>query len=186
VTIDALAREQPKPVVTRPATRLRSLPVPITEPRAAERIRCAARWAAAPTQGTLALAMPPVPLGWDDDEPLLTPTAELPDPTPWVTQFVQAALEVATGLRSPAQLIRWTSDDVFHLLARRHALATRGRRSATSGRRPVVRAVRICRLRDGVVEASAVVMAERDRAQAVALRIEGVEGRWRATVLMIG
>ena len=86
------------------------------------------------------------------------------------------------GVRPVAQLVRWTSLEVYAGLQRR--CAPSGRRPAP-GRRAVVRTVRVCLPADGVVEASAVVVA-RGRVQAVALRLEGLDGRWRMTALELG
>jgi hypothetical protein len=114
-----------------------------------------------------------------------TPGHALPEPGRWAAQFVQAAVEVTTGLRPSSQLIRWTSDEVQTMLTRRAGLA---RAAAARGRRPrrsVVRSTRVCIPRDGVAEASAVV-TDGSRFRAVALRLEGLDGRWRVTALQIG
>jgi hypothetical protein len=94
-------------------------------------------------------------------------------------------VEVTTGLRPTSQLLRWTSDEVQSMLARRAIL---GRRAAQQGRRPrrsVVRSTHVCIPRDGVAEVSAVVDDGR-RVRAVALRLEGLDGRWRVTALQLG
>jgi len=52
-------------------------------------------------------------------------------------------------------------------------------------RRAVVRSVHTTEPVPGVVEASAVVV-DRGRVRAVALRLEGLDGRWRATALEMG
>jgi hypothetical protein len=49
----------------------------------------------------------------------------------------------------------------------------------------MVRSVRVCLPADGVAEASAVVVS-RGRVLAVALRLEGLDGRWRMTALEVG
>ncbi|MBI4941915.1 MAG: 3-hydroxyacyl-CoA dehydrogenase [Actinobacteria bacterium] len=120
-----------------------------------------------------------------------TATVDLPDPGRWAGQFVQAATEVAVGLRPAVQLVRWTTEDVYSRLARRGEVATRARRAGRLGSaqgpagRPRVRSVRTCEVRDGIVEASAVV-GDAERTRAVALRLEGLDGRWRVTVLELG
>ena len=73
---------------------------------------------------------------------------------------------------------------MFETLCRRHRLAAaRGE----ARRRPVirVRAMQLGTPRPGVVEAAAVVDDGR-RARAVALRLEGTEGRWRVTAWETG
>jgi hypothetical protein len=186
--VSALAPAAPAPAT---APRLRRRPLPVVEPYPAIRVLDTDRDRADPpyTQGTLALVMP------DRDETAgcrvdgqpaggVAPAA-LPDPAAWAAQFVQAAVEVAAGARSAGQLIRWTSLEVQALLARRSALASRIARAGSSRHRAVVRAVLTCRPRDGVCEASAVVI-DRGRVRALALRMEGIDGRWRVTALEFG
>ena len=62
----------------------------------------------------------------------------------------------------------------------RHPL--RGR-PPPEGRR--VRRVRVCEPADGIVEACAVVVSH-GRVRALALRLEGLDGRWLVTALTIG
>jgi hypothetical protein len=118
-----------------------------------------------------------------------TPTTALPDPKRWAGQFVQAAVEVAAGQRPAVQLVRWTSEEVHATLVRRARLTTRRTRTdAGRAHRPtraIVHSVRVCSPSDGVVEACAVV-TDRARVRAVALRLEGLDGRWRVTALEIG
>ena len=115
-----------------------------------------------------------------------TPSAEPPAPRRWPAQLAQAVAEALAGHRPVQQLLRWTNDEVYAALLGRAAGSpgrggpvTRGR---VSGPRPVVRALRLSRPRDGVVEASAVVQTGA-RCRALALRLEGLDGRWRATAL---
>lgn len=174
--------------------RLRRLPVPVNEPRPASRI-VHDRASTPPGQAAFSFTLP-VPVGLPDELPMVTgdddtfdarrptPSRALPEPRRWAGQFVQAAVEVCAGLRPASQLVRWVSDDVLATLSRRGALA--GRRDARSSpRRAIVRTVRVCQPRDDAVEACAVV-ADRDRVRAVALRLEGLDGRWRVTAFQIG
>ena len=189
---------------------LRLMPAPSADPPyddepPTERL---ARTAAVPdTQGTLALrfvlpsglsAVPdPAPQRLvdgtvrDEDEDRLfdrqpTATHDLPEPRAWCTRLAQAAIEVLGGARPVTQLRRWTSDDVYEQL--RRGVRRRSARVAEPSRRPdrpprvVVRAVRVCEVADGTVEACAVVDDGR-RARALVLRIEGADGRWRCTRL---
>jgi len=114
----------------------------------------------------------------------------LPEPRQWAAQFVQAAVEVTTGLRPPSQLIRWVSDDVRGLLVRRASLTreparTREPDRTRRPRRSVVRSIRVCVPRDGVAEAC-VLITDGERVRAVALRMEANGDRWRVTALRIG
>ena len=114
------------------------------------------------------------------------------DAQPWVTRFVQAAVEASAGVRPTSQLVRWTSPEVQDVLERRALLAVRlARRRSSGGQagswrgRVLVRTVVCCSPRPGICEASAVVQ-DHDRTRAVAVRAERLEGRWRATVLELG
>ncbi|HST86490.1 MAG TPA: Rv3235 family protein [Kineosporiaceae bacterium] len=109
----------------------------------------------------------------------------LPEPKLWAATFIQAAMEVAGGLRSAGQLVRWTTPEVHAILVRRGALTARARRGIATASKPRVRALVACAPRAGVCEVSAVI-AEPDRVRAVAFRMEGLHGRWRVTELEIG
>ena len=120
--------------------------------------------------------------------PQRTPRTDLPDPTEWAGRIAQAVLEVMTGIRPAPQVLRWTTPEVYAVLARRGALVAR--RNATGrGLRPrhrvVVRRVRVCEPTDGVAEA-AVVVQDGPRARAVALRLVGQDGKWRVSALQVG
>lgn len=182
------------------APRLRRSPVPKHEPRAASRV---ARWdhdsSVPATQGTLALALPSLSDAAHTDDRARNPGSSssrpypsdpavgvLPEPNAWAAGFIQAAMEVAVGLRSAGQLIRWTTPEVHSMLVRRGALTARARRSGNVlGTKPRLRALLSCAPRPGVCEISAVI-AEPGRVRAVAFRIEGLHGRWRVTELQIG
>jgi hypothetical protein len=110
----------------------------------------------------------------------------LPEPNAWAATFIQAAMEVAGGMRSAGQLIRWTTPEVHSMLVRRGALTARALRGGgTMGAKPRLRALLGCVPRPGICEMSAVI-AEPDRVRAVAFRMEGLHGRWRVTELQIG
>jgi len=116
-----------------------------------------------------------------------TSRADLPDPGPWTAQLVQAVLEVLAHERPRQQLVRWLAPEVYadlgvHLAAS-PARPAAGR--APSGRaRRTVSSIHVSEPADGVVEASAVVLGGR-RARAVAVRLEGWDGRWRCTRLAV-
>lgn len=144
--------------------------------------------------GSLALAFPPPeratvplrlvppagrPVGGVTDGGL----AALPDPRPWTHRLAQAMAEVLAGGRPPAQLASFASLDVLGLLER-GAGRLRPHRDRPA-RQPVVTSVHVSRPHAGVAEACAVVDTG-PRRRALALRLEGVDGRWRCTVLQIG
>ena len=120
----------------------------------------------------------------DDFGPQRTPRALLPAPTPWAGRLVQAIVEVIGGARPVAQLVRWTSTDVYDSVRRRSrylAVADDGARRVGS----IVRSVHVVEPADGVAEVCAVVQ-HGSRCRAVALRLEGVDGRWQCTALQLG
>jgi hypothetical protein len=112
---------------------------------------------------------------------IATGTAALPEPGPWVAQLVQAVLEVLARERPRQQLVRWLTPEVYAELTR-HVGAAPGRPSPRTRR--TVSSVHISEPADGVVEASAVAVGG-PRARAVALRLEGWDGRWRCTRLAV-
>ena len=138
-------------------------------------------------------------VGGDDDEaldgdpgsdedfgPQATPRAQLPEPRDWAARLVQALVEVQAGDRPASQLVRWTSEEVYAAVARQAHQSRGARRPAPrAGVRPIVRSVHVCEPADGVAEACALVQRG-TRASAVALRMEGVDGRWRCTALELG
>jgi len=185
--------------------RLRVVPAPSWEPPGRDP-RPSAPLPPAATQGTLALAfvlpsgLPAEPAApdlvlvpaprrpWqpddvdDDDPPDFTHRAELPDPRLWAARLCQAVLEVLAGGRPVTQLLRWTSFPVYTELADRRPAP--GARHGLA-RRESVRSVHVCEPADGVAEV-ALVVAGPDRPRAVALRLEGLNGRWVCTQLVLG
>lgn len=126
-----------------------------------------------------------------DDEvfgPQRTPREDLPDPAAWSARMTRALLEVMTGARPAPQVVRWTTPEVYAVVARRSALVAR-RVAAGSGprgrQRLQVLRVRVCEPADGVAEA-AVVVRHGNRVRAVAIRLEGQDGKWRVTALQVG
>ena len=157
-------------------------------------------------QGALALVLPAVPSsllptrarglrlvppldGSTDDRfgARPTPRSELPAPGPWSGRLVQALLEVLAGTRPVQQLLRWTSQSVYADLEDAVTPST-GRKPVRAGSRPgaaTVRSVHVSEPAEGIAEVCAVV-ARTGRTRAVALRREGVDGRWQCTALTVG
>ncbi|PRY61256.1 hypothetical protein BCF74_1064 [Knoellia remsis] len=137
-------------------------------------------------QGTLA-----VDLAAASDEQLFGPQTtsshDLPCAQEWAGRIGQAIVEVMSGLRPPAQVVRWTTPDVYAAVARRGALA--GRRRAAGARSQArtarIHTVRVCEPADGVAECS-LVIGEGTRVRAMALRLTGQDGRWRVEALQLG
>ncbi|MFJ4037694.1 Rv3235 family protein [Microbacterium sp. NPDC090007] len=114
-----------------------------------------------------------------------TPVSELPPPEPFAVQVVHAVLEVLAGVREVDQLARWLSGDVYSAVTARASLTARARsaRGLPALRTThAIRNVRASSPADHVVEAT-VTVATRVRTRAVALRLEGLDGRWRVTSL---
>ncbi len=140
---------------------------------------------ATPASPMLRLLAPPslTELPRPDDEAERTRTArrELPAPGPWAGRLVQAVVEVLAGDRPSAQLVRWTVEPV-HAAVRASIRPTPRGPTSLSGHRAQVRSVRVSEPADGIAEVSATV-ARDGRTTAVALRMEGLDGRWMCTVL---
>ncbi|SDQ08861.1 Rv3235 family protein [Quadrisphaera sp. DSM 44207] len=181
-----------------PAPRpLRVLPVPVAEPHplgAPRRPRAqlpAGQGVLALGGGPSTVGAPAPPPGRPSSgpdpffSPQPTPASALPDPGGLVPGLVQATVEVLSGARPAAQLLRWLSADVYAGLQRRAALTARVRGARTTAPRAHVRRVHLSSPRDGVVEGAAVVR-DGERVRAVALRLEGLDGRWRVTALEVG
>ena len=171
------------------ATALRHLPVPDTEPPLEQMPEPEPPWRrgrrrpAAAVQGVLTLVVGGASDGDVDFGPLPTATSELPDATRWARQMVQVIVEVLSGERAATQLLRWTVPEVYDEV--RSRTATRSPSGAAPLRRPRVGTVRVCQPADGVAEVAAVVHGPQ-RTRAIALRLEGLDGRWRVTVLQAG
>jgi hypothetical protein len=118
----------------------------------------------------------------EDFGPQRTFSRDLPEPKAWVRHIAQALVEVMSGARPAPQVIRWTSPEVYSVVARRNAVS--GRRTVVR-RRALVRQVRICEPVDGVVEACAVVV-DNGRVRALAMRLVGVDRRWVVSELQVG
>jgi hypothetical protein len=175
----------------------RRMPAPQTEPPYDDEAAIAGRETAAnvpapAVQGTLALACPPhsgAPDGQAGTQLRLVPAPVRstdpgrPDPRAWARQLAQAVTEVLAGDRPPTQLVRWTTERIYADLERAAANRARERTVIRSGRaRPKVTRVFVCDVRDGVVEASAVVK-HGARMRAMALRLETLGDQWLCTAL---
>jgi len=134
-------------------------------------------------------------LGDDEFGPTQTPRTQLPDPKPWAGRLVQAIVEVVSGVRPVSQLVRWTSAEVYESVQtrmRKEPVApTLARPSSSAARVPssrfaeVVRSVHVSEPVDGIAEICAILQQGR-RCRAIALRLEGLDGRWQCTALHIG
>ena len=111
----------------------------------------------------------------------------LPEPQPLLENLTRCVIEILAGARDLEQIARWVSDDVYRHLLKRVVISTRARQA--TGRavtRPAftIGSTTICEPRDGVIEA-VVIVRGRARTRAVALRLEGLDKRWRATAVNV-
>lgn len=164
----------------RPQPRLRVLPLPQTAPPIISADEVTATRSPY-VQDSLAVDFHPDDARYFDRQ--RTRSHDLPDPVAFARQLAQAFVEVMAGSRPAPQLIRWTTPEVYAVLARRALVAAR--RDLPQSRRPMVRAVRVCETADGVVEACAVVVHQ-DRVRALAMRMAGLDHRWVVTDLAVG
>ncbi|GLJ61086.1 hypothetical protein GCM10017576_12150 [Microbacterium barkeri] len=119
--------------------------------------------------------------------PQRTSSAELPDPAPLVAALTRGILEALAGTREVDQLARWLAEETYLKLVQRANLSRRARSARRlPAQRPVftVRAMRQMAPADGVVEV-VVIVAMPDRTRALAMRLEGLDRRWRATDIRI-
>ena len=96
-------------------------------------------------------------------------------------------IEILAGARELEQIARWVSDDVYRHLLKRVVISSRARAAkGEQARRPAftIGSITVTQPRDGVVEA-VIVVRGRARARAVALRLEGLDRRWRATAINV-
>ena len=119
--------------------------------------------------------------------PQPTTRSALPDPEPLLLNLTRCAVEVLAGARELEQIARWLSEDVFRNMLKRVIIAERARRlKGTVAVRPAFTLgnAHITEPRDGAVEA-VVMVHSRVRSRAVAIRLEGFDGRWRASALSV-
>ena len=119
--------------------------------------------------------------------PQHTSTDALPDPEPFLRNLTRGVLEVFAGVREVDQLARWMTEDAYRPLVARANLAARARSArGVPAIRPVhaILSVRHSSPADGVVEAVVIVQGPA-RTRSVPMRLEGMDGRWRATSLAL-
>lgn len=117
-----------------------------------------------------------------------TPTAQLPAPQMLLENLTRCVIEVMAGARDIDQLARWVTDQAYRHVLRRAVLAARARtQRGEQAVRPVfvVGRPRIFAPRDSVLEAVVLVHYRTGRVRAVALRLEGLDGRWRASAIHV-
>ncbi len=167
-----------------PLPALRLLPAPVSEPPYDDELP-ARTPSSAPPLGPLRHLVPLLRLVPDlapegEPAPVRTPAGELPKAQAVARVLVQGLLEVLAGVRPLAQLKRETSVELYAQLEQVvHA------RPRAVGPRPgtgAVRSVHVQERPEGVAEVCATVQRG-PRIAAMALRLEGVDGRWCCTEL---
>ncbi len=116
-----------------------------------------------------------------------TSTLELPDPAPLLENLTRRVIEILAGARDLEQIARWLSDDVYRHLLKRVLISRRARQAkGLVPTRPsfIIGSMTICEPRDGAVEA-VIIVRNRVRTRAVAVRLEGLDRRWRATAINV-
>jgi hypothetical protein len=111
----------------------------------------------------------------------------LPDPQPLLENLTRCVIEILAGARELEQISRWVDDAVYRNLLKRVVISARARQATGQPvQRPVfaIGSTSIFEPSDGVVEA-VVVVRSRARTRAVAIRLEGLDARWRATVISV-
>lgn len=112
---------------------------------------------------------------------------ELPDPMPLVENLGRSVMEILAGARELDQVARWVSDDVYRNLQTRVLASARARAvkklaayrpTFTLGRTIVTFPV------DDACEA-VVIVHGRARTRSIAIRLQGLDGRWRATAIHV-
>jgi len=134
----------------------------------------------APVNGSSALAYSaPMPhlIALDDSEHRHTSKSELPSAHQWSIRLVHGLVEVMNGVRPATQLTRWLTLEVMNQV-KSHIYAH-------DMRRLTVRSVHVTEPSDGVAEVCA-VFGTQNRCYALAMRLEGLDGRWRTTQLTWG
>ena len=116
-----------------------------------------------------------------------TSRCSLPNPQPLLENLTRCVIEILAGARDLEQISRWVTDDVYRHLLKRVVLSSRARAvKGQQAQRPAISIgrVTITEPRDGVIEA-VVIVNSRVRVRAVALRLEGLDHRWRASAINV-
>lgn len=113
-----------------------------------------------------------------------TGRAELPAPGPHARHIAQAIVEAIAGLRGVQQLMPWLATEVYETIAAKTKVGANRRRKTHTIKAPQVRSVHACEPDDGVAEVT-VIIGQGDDVYAAALRLEGLDGRWRCTFFEI-
>jgi hypothetical protein len=101
--------------------------------------------------------------------------------------LARCVVEILAGTRELDQIARWLSADVHAHLMKRVVLSRRARQArGETPTRPsfTMGSTVLCEPEEGVVEA-VVIVHGRARTRAVALRLESLDQRWRASAVHV-
>ncbi len=110
-----------------------------------------------------------------DEQPRPTSASELPGIHRWISTYIMSVVEVLTGRRQPAQLIERTHRVIYQQLLKN---------IGTFKSVAKIRTLHLTEPLDGVCEAT-ITIAVDGRVRAIAMRCEGVNGRWLCTALRV-
>ena len=130
------------------------------------------------TQGANAIALvaPRVTPGANDTfDQQVTSSSDLPPAQQWATRLVHGVVEVINGVRPATQLTRWITPEVMTQVQSRIMMKNMPRFN--------IRSIHVTQTDDGVAEVCS-VFGTVNRSFAMAMRLEGLDGRWKATSLM--
>jgi len=125
----------------------------------------------------------------EDDRYYLTDAelAALPDPAPLLPAIATIVVEVLAGARGVDQLASLVSDQVYEKL--RTKISQRTRLESGSARPPLMPKFAVGKIRTdspraGILE-SVVLITTQQRTRAVAIRLEPINRKWKATSVSI-
>lgn len=115
-----------------------------------------------------------------------TGSAGLPDPNPLVRNLAMCAVEIIAGTRPLDQISCWITSSVAAELSLRRSLQAQRNAVAKNTRHVphVFGSTLVTSPSDGVIEA-VVTVHSRIKSRAVAVRLESIDHRWRATALSV-
>ena len=109
----------------------------------------------------------------EDDAPQPTSASQLPELHQWTMRFAVGVLEIWAGRRQPAQLNSWCHRVIYRELVRK---------SGSEKEVGRIRSIHQSEPLDGICE-STITVRFGNRLRAMAIRFEGVDGRWLCTAL---